>query len=95
MAWNGLPQYTGPKAPAQYIAWLEAEVARLQLDAHTKDAFYGAEIAEKDAEIARLQKGVDELTAESNRYFKALLEIQNLSGRAVIPEEQALQESSE
>ena len=52
-----------------------------------------AEIAERDSTIARLQKGVNELTAESNRYFKALLEIQNLSGRAVIPEEQALQEN--
>jgi hypothetical protein len=35
---------------------LEAEISRLQLDAHTKDAFYGAAISERDATIARLRE---------------------------------------
>jgi hypothetical protein len=38
---------------------LEAENKRLHLDAHTKDAFYGAAIEERDSTIARLREAIN------------------------------------
>jgi peptidoglycan hydrolase CwlO-like protein len=61
---------------ANEIQGLEKDIVKLK-----------AQLAELQRENAELQKAVDELTAESNGYFKALLEIRNVSGRAVILEE--------
>lgn len=82
---------------AAALALEEAKQRIAELEQAYKECMHDKSIgrnAELEEENARLQKAVNELTAECSGYFNALMEIRDISGKARAPEE-PVQESDD